>query len=266
MRSAALSSADGSIRMSSGASVAYGKPRSGRSSCIDDTPRSSRIASASTPFAASCSSTSENSPRSSRGWRLAVAPLEALEVRADGRVAVDRDVAAAALEVGREQRRVAAGAEGAVDDGLAGAHGRAAAALPRRGREGDQSLFAARRSATSSALPSTSASSRLHVSRSQISRWSRIPATTTSRFSSACWRRGAGDHHAALFVEFGLGRSREEEPLEPPRFLAERIQRGESRLDVSNPILTTEHLETPLDAPCDDDAVRRRTRGAWQEG
>ena len=44
------------MRMSSGASAAYEKPRSGRSSCIDETPRSSRIASARTPFAASSSS------------------------------------------------------------------------------------------------------------------------------------------------------------------------------------------------------------------
>ena len=52
----------------------------------------------------------------------AVAPLEALEVRPDRRVAVDRDVAAATVQVGGEQLRVAAGSERAVDDGLARAH------------------------------------------------------------------------------------------------------------------------------------------------
>src|SRR5215212_629315 len=56
----------GSMRMSSGASTAYEKPRSGRSSCIDDTPRSSKIASARTPFSASWSRTSAASPRWSR--------------------------------------------------------------------------------------------------------------------------------------------------------------------------------------------------------
>src|SRR5581483_3478678 len=64
--SRAVDSADGSIRMSSGASTAYEKPRSGRSSCIDETPRSRRIASACTPFDASCISTCENSPWSRR--------------------------------------------------------------------------------------------------------------------------------------------------------------------------------------------------------
>ena len=61
-----------------------------------------------------------------------------------------------------------------------------------------------------------------------------------------------GNHHAALFVEFGLGRSRVEVPLELPRLLAERIQRGESRLDESNPILTTVGVEAPLEAALDD--------------
>src|SRR5439155_11380497 len=56
------------MRMSSGASAAYEKPRSGRSSCIDETPRSSRIASASTPFSESWVRTAENSPCSSRAF------------------------------------------------------------------------------------------------------------------------------------------------------------------------------------------------------
>src|SRR5438067_1424019 len=61
-RSRAESSADGSMRMSSGASTAYENPRSGRSICIDETPRSIRIASARTPLSASCSRTTAKSP------------------------------------------------------------------------------------------------------------------------------------------------------------------------------------------------------------
>ena len=63
------------------------------------------------------------------------------------------------------------------------------------------------------------------------------------------------DHHAALFVEVGLGRSREDETLDPPRFLAERIQRGESRLDVSKPILTTVGKQALVEPSRDDDAL-----------
>ena len=43
-------------------------------------------------------------------------PAEALEVRSHARVAVDRDHLALAPQVEREQRGVAAGAEGAVDE------------------------------------------------------------------------------------------------------------------------------------------------------
>src|SRR5213592_1269264 len=64
--SQALTSWVGSMRMSSGASAAYENPRSGRSSCIEETPRSSRIASARTPFSASCGRTTPKSPRRSR--------------------------------------------------------------------------------------------------------------------------------------------------------------------------------------------------------
>src|SRR3954468_20914752 len=72
-RSCAEYVALGSMRLSRGASTAYKKPRSGRSSCIDETPRSRRIASAPTPFSASCERTIEKSPRRKRAvtpaWR-----------------------------------------------------------------------------------------------------------------------------------------------------------------------------------------------------
>src|SRR3954469_2276705 len=63
------------------------------------------------------------------------------------------------------------------------------------------------------------------------------------------------DHQAALFVELGLGGPGEEEALDLACFLAERIQRGESRLDESIPILTTVGLETPLDTFRDDEPL-----------
>src|SRR5882672_3892656 len=71
--SRAESSMEVSIRMSSGASVAYENPRSGRSICIDETPRSSSTASASTPFPASCESTIAKSPRRKRASMPAAA-------------------------------------------------------------------------------------------------------------------------------------------------------------------------------------------------
>jgi hypothetical protein len=44
-------------------------------------------------------------------------------------------------------------------------------------------------------------------------------------------------------------------PLEPAPFRAERIQRGQSRLDESTPILTTVGVQAPVEAPRDDDPV-----------
>src|SRR5206468_10181715 len=61
--------------------------------------------------------------------------------------------------------------------------------------------------------------------------------------------------HAALFVEVGLGRPREEEALDPPPFRAERIHRGESRLDESIPIRTTVGVQAAVEASRDDDTV-----------
>ena len=62
-----------------------------------------------------------------------------------------------------------------------------------------------------------------------------------------------GNHHAALFVEVGLGGAGEEEALDLARPLAERIQRGESRLDESIPIRTTVGEQAPVEAARDDD-------------
>src|SRR5215471_15480035 len=82
--SLALMSCVGSIRMSSGASAAYENPRSGRSSCIEETPRSSRIASARTPLSASCGRTTPKSPRRSRAFTVARFARRSKYVRAVG--------------------------------------------------------------------------------------------------------------------------------------------------------------------------------------
>ena len=65
-----------------------------------------------------------------------------------------------------------------------------------------------------------------------------------------------GNHHAALFVELGLGRSGEEVPLEAPAPRAERIQRGQSRVDESIPIRTTEGIQAAVEAARDDNTVK----------
>ena len=109
--------------------------------------------------------------------------LEALEVRAHARVLVDRDEAPVAREVGceelRARRRRTLRRRPSRRDGPRGAR------APRpRGRGRGQRCPAARRSATSSALPSTSSICSRQALRPHTSRWSPTPATTTSRLSS----------------------------------------------------------------------------------
>src|SRR5690348_7714917 len=70
--------------MSSGASAAYEKPRSSRSSCIEETPRSSRIASARTPLPASCGRTTPKSPRRRRVLTVVCFARRSKYVRAVG--------------------------------------------------------------------------------------------------------------------------------------------------------------------------------------
>ena len=110
------------MRMSSGASVAYENPRSGRSTCIDESPRSRSTASARTPFAASCERTTRVVAAQEARLYAARRRLHAIEVRPHGRIAVDRDELPGPLQVGGQQPRVAARAEGGVDDRLARLH------------------------------------------------------------------------------------------------------------------------------------------------
>ena len=107
------------MRMSSGASVAYEKPRSGRSSCID---RDAEVEQDRVRLDAVRRRAGRGRPRSRRAGTARATPAracEAVEVAAGGRVAVDRDQLAAPAQVGREQARVTSGAERRVDDGLA---------------------------------------------------------------------------------------------------------------------------------------------------
>src|SRR5205823_6109435 len=65
----------------------------------------------------------------------------------------------------------------------------------------------------------------------------------------------ARKHQPALLVELRLRRAGEEEPVEPAPLLAERIQRGELRVDESTPIRTTVGVETAVEAARDDDPL-----------
>src|SRR5438552_5987244 len=250
---AAVTSAEGSMRMSSGASTAYEKPRSGRSICIDDTPRSSRTASASAPFCASCSSTRENSPRRNRVCTPARLAKRSKYERAPGSRSI-------AISLPRPARSAASSD--------------ACPPAPKVASTTVSPGLTARSSRTSSARTGTWSVALVCKAFGNILR-------TPFHFGQFLAPRGAvpdlqpvvdagdddfaaqlgvldqlgRDHHAALFVELGLGRPREEEALDAPAFRAERIHRGESRLDESIPIRTTVGVQAAVETSRDDDTV-----------
>ena len=251
--------------MSSGASVAYEKPRSGRSICIDETPRSSRIASALTSFAASCVSTIEKSPRRKR-TSTPVGGLEVVEVRLHGRVAVDRDELARAVEVLGEQTGVPAGAEGRVDDRLAGLRRRGARGPRPRAPGCGQPRSWARRWATSLALPSTPFCCSVHASRLQTSRWSKTPAMTTSRPRPPASRSGWGTRTRPCLSMAVVLRPGEEEPAELAGLGSERIEVREPLLDEGIPACAGKDVDVGVEPLGDDDAVGEELAKPGRQG
>src|SRR6266540_2468512 len=99
-------------------------------------------------------------------------PLEVLEVRLDGRVAVDGDEAALALQIGGEQPCMPARAERCVDDGLARPHGEELAHLVREDGNvvSPASLQGARQQAQHSLRPLSAACARPRDPRSRRDR------------------------------------------------------------------------------------------------
>src|SRR3989441_5046227 len=251
---AALTWGEGSIRMSSGASAVSEKPRSGRSICIDETPRSSRIASAWTSLPASCSRTTEKSPRRNRVCTPARFASRSKYSRAPGSRSI-------LISFPRPWRSAAS-----------------SAAWPPAPKVASTTVspgWTARSLRTSSARTGTWSVALCCKTFGNILRTpfdfcqlsapggaipDLEPVVDTRDHDLLAQLRVldqlGGDHHAALFVELGLGRPGEEVPLEPAPFRAERIQRGESRVDESIPIRAPEDVQATVQAPCDANPVR----------
>jgi hypothetical protein len=66
------------------------------------------------------------------------------------------------------------------------------------------------------------------------------------------------DVHAPLLVQLPLCGTREEEPLHPPAFLAERVECCEPALDEAVPRALRVRVEAPVHAAGHDDPVRER--------
>ena len=123
------------MRMSSGPSSRNEKPRSASSSCIEDTPRSSTTPStAAWPNFSATRSSAEKRSSTSVSRPLADCTRPAPPATALWSRSMPMTCASAAARIAR---RVAAGAEGAVDIDAAVAHVRAARAPAARARERD---------------------------------------------------------------------------------------------------------------------------------
>ncbi len=210
------------------------------------------------------SSTTEKSPRRNRACTPA-RRLEAVEVRARGRVAVDRDQLAAAAQVGCQQLGVAAGAEGGVDDGLPGLDREELAHL--LGEDGDvisrvgcktfgnilcAPFHLVQLLAPLGAIPDLEVV--VDAGDDDVPSEPGVPVQS-------------GRHeHAPLLVELRLGRAGEEEPLQLARLLAERVERRERATGTERvPVARAIDVEAAVDAARDDDAARPTRRGTWPE-
>src|SRR5712691_3291951 len=251
--SAADSDAPGSMRMSSGASTAYEKPRSGRSICIDDTPRSSRTTSAWTPLSASCSSTRAKSPRRKRVCTDTPRAKRSKYSRAVGSRSI-------AISFPRPRRSAASSAAWPPAPKVASTTVSPGCTASRR------RTSSARTGTWSVALGCKTFGNILRtpfdlcqVAAPGLAVPDLEPVVDAGHDDFPAELRvpdqGGRKHHAALLVEVGLGRRGEEVAVHLTAFLAERIQRGESRLDESSPILTTVGVEAPVEAARDDDTV-----------
>src|SRR3954447_1136721 len=74
------------------------------------------------------------------------------------------------------------------------------------------------------------------------------------------------EHHPALLVQLGLRRPGEEEPLHPPPFLAERIERREPRVDEVAPVLARVREEAAVHTARHDDPIRKVRPDPGREG
>src|SRR3954453_3076383 len=254
--SQALASWVGSMRMSSGASPAHENPRAGRSSCIEETPRSSRIASARTPFSASCGRTTPKSPRRSRVFAVVRFASCSKYVRAVG----SRSIAISFP-------------------------------LPRRSAASSEAWPPAPKVAWMTVSPGSTARE-VRTSSARTGTWSAsLGCKTFGNILSPPFDLGelalpggavpdlevvvdpgdddvaaelrVGDQrgwqaHASLFVRRRLARAGEEVALHPPALLAQRMERRERRVAVARPAVRRPRPETAVEAARDDDAVLER--------
>src|SRR6188472_1166454 len=249
--SAAVRSAVGSMRMSSGASTAYEKPRSGRSICMLETPRSSRIASASTPFEPSWVRTTESSPRRKR----ACTPASRSKRSKNGRTVASRSMAmkrplpwrsAASTRACPPAPKVASTT---VSPGLTARSSRTSSA-----RTGTWSVLL-RCKALGNKLHTPFDLFDLLFPGGAVPDLDVVADARDDDFAAEARvpeQRGR-NHHPPLLVEFGFGGSREHVAAHLTRLLAERAEALQLGGHEGIPVVAGEHKETTVEPARYDD-------------
>src|SRR5438874_4409347 len=254
--SRALSSWLGSIRMSSGASTAYEKPRSGRSSCIEETPRSSRIASARTPFPASCGRTTPKSPRRRRAFTVVRFTSCSKYVRAVG----SRSIAISFPLPRRSAERIAACPPAP----------KVASMTVSPGSTARQACTSSARTGTWSASLGCKTFGNILSTPFDLGELA-LPGGAVPDLEAVvdpgdddvaaefCVHEQRGrDAHPPLLVRRRLAGAGEEVAMHPPALLAQRVQGGKGRVAVVLPGDRRPRVEAAVEAPRDDDAVLER--------
>src|SRR3954447_11152949 len=244
------------MRMSSGASVAYEKPRSGRSTCIEETPRSKRIASACTPLPASCASTSENSPRRNRPCAPVRLRTESKYGRTDGSrsIAISLPLPRRSAASSSECPPAPKVASTTVSPGWTASASRTSSA-----RTGTWSVALGRK--TFGNILSTPFHLRdVLVPRRAVPDLEVVPHADDHDLAVDAGLPGErpGHEHAALLVGLGLGRAGEEVAVHDPPLAAERVEPGEPAFDEPLPVRLRIAVEAPVKAARDDEAAGKR--------
>ena len=181
--------------------------------------------------------------------------LEAVEVRLRARVAVDRDELALAGEILGEERRVTAGAERRVDDGLARLHAQELAHLV--GEDGDVVSVRGRQDVRQHLRRSPFDCAQALGPRAGVPE---LEVVVGARDDDVALEiRVAGedgrDEDPALLVDVRLGRPREEEALELARAPRERVERGDPGLDGHDPRLPRVDGDDSVETARENDAL-----------
>src|ERR687887_371412 len=254
--SRALRVPDGSMRMSSGASTAYEKPRSGRSICMLETPRSRRTASASTPLSASCERTTPKSPRRKR----ACTPALRSKLSKYGRTLASRSIATKRPLPSRS----AASSRACPPDP------KVASTTVWPGRTARSSRTSSAKTGTWSVLLRCKAlGNKLHAPLDLFQLFAPggavpdldvvpHPGDDDLAAETSVLDEGRRQHDAPLLVQFRLCSAREHEAAHLPCLAAERVEALQAGRHEGVPVLAREHEQAPVHAARDHDAIAQR--------